>query len=55
MLHGAATHRHHIWVPVQPVLGRLQNGLMLPALYTRRSLPVVHFSLSGQVEQAVAQ
>ncbi len=30
MLHGAAPHRHYTWGPVQPVLGGLQNGFMLP-------------------------
>ena len=32
MLHGAAPHRHYIRIAVQPVLGRFQNGLVLPAL-----------------------
>ena len=32
MLHGAAPHGHHIWVFIQPLLGGIQNGLMLPAL-----------------------
>ena len=31
MLHRAAPNRHHVWVPVQPVLSGLQNGFMLPA------------------------
>ncbi len=54
MLHGAAPHRHYTWVLVQPLLGRLQNGLVLPTF--NAALPaVVHFSLSGQAEQAVAQ
>ena len=32
MLDRAASNRHHIWFPVEPFLGGLQNGFMLPAL-----------------------
>jgi hypothetical protein len=31
VLDRTASNRHHIWIPVQPVLGSLQNGFMLPA------------------------
>ena len=32
VLDRAAPNRHHIWVPIEPFLGGLQNGFVLPAL-----------------------